>query len=189
MTREQQKQFERNNELLRKAFQGAFPEQYQKRALMKEKAQEIRLLLEGLTETLKPMVTFQRREVSQDQLVTFFQSYDSNIHLLNMKQDVLERDRAEKLASTVSSFDTIHQLLFVTNSYEFLSDMEAPEDNYGGYTTWEALPRQLLDWIQGQEGLRIQGKPISSREMLNWPLSYCIGKPLQISLILVPLPS
>lgn len=39
-------------------------------------------------------------------------------------------------------------------------------DDYGEYTAREALPRQLLDWIQTQ-GLRIHGKPISSREMLE----------------------
>jgi hypothetical protein len=44
--------------------------------------------------------------------------------------------------------------------------MEAPVDDYGEYTAWEALPRQLLDWIQTQ-GLKIHGKPISSREMLE----------------------
>lgn len=68
MTREQQNLFEINNELLQKAFQVAFPEQYQKRR-EREKAQEIRRLLEDLTETFKPMVAFERKEVSQDQLV------------------------------------------------------------------------------------------------------------------------
>lgn len=47
----------------------AFPEQDQKRAREREKAQEIRRLLEGLTETFKSMVAFEREEVSQDQLV------------------------------------------------------------------------------------------------------------------------
>jgi hypothetical protein len=134
---------------------------------MREKAQEIRRLLEGLTETLKPMVTFERTEVSQDQLVILSQCQNSDIRLLNKKQEVLKLDRAGKLAATVSSFDTIHQLLFLSNSYELLIDTEAPEDDGGDYTTWKALPQPLLAWIQDQKGLRILGEPISSREMLE----------------------
>ena len=34
-------------------------------------------------------------------------------------------------------------------------------------TTWETPPQQFVDWIQAQEGLRPNGKPISNQDMLE----------------------
>jgi hypothetical protein len=82
-------------------------------------------------------------------------------------QEYLERDRAKKLAETISSFEKIHQDLLDDHFQEFFNDLETPWDITRECTTWEALPQQFVDWIQAQEGLRLNGEPISNRDMLE----------------------
>jgi hypothetical protein len=82
-------------------------------------------------------------------------------------QECLERDRAKKLAEPISSFEKVHQDLLDDDFQEFFNDLESPRDWTRECTTWEALPQQFVDWIQAQEGLRLNGEPISNRDMLE----------------------
>lgn len=79
-------------------------------------------------------------------------------------QECLERDRAKKSAETISSFEKVHQDLLDDDFREFFNDLESAWDITRECTTWEALPQQFVDWIQAQEGLRLNGEPISNRD-------------------------
>lgn len=88
--------------------------------------------------------------------------------MLTKSQATLQRDRDQEIRDITSSFAKVWLESGDLCTSQYLDTEDGGLERLGAeLSRWEDVPRPLVSWLQAQNGLKINGKTITNREMLE----------------------